>query len=83
MIRHITPIRTKDSRAGPICNPGKNAIEAALYPDEEFQKDGYLYFCSKDPVKGELAFAKTDKEHQENVDKYSALWDEWDRNNAK
>ncbi|MFA5675524.1 MAG: endolytic transglycosylase MltG [Christensenellales bacterium] len=59
---------------GPVGNPGQKAIEAALYPDDEYIKEGYLYFCNKDPETGELAFAKTLKEHDKNVEKYSPLW---------
>lgn len=59
---------------GPVGNPGQKAIEAALYPDEEFIKEGYLFFCNKDPDTGELAFAKTLKEHEKNVELYSPLW---------
>ncbi|MBR2155689.1 MAG: endolytic transglycosylase MltG, partial [Clostridia bacterium] len=32
---------------GAIDNPGNNAIYAALYPDEEYMEDGYLYFVLK------------------------------------
>lgn len=63
---------------GPICNPSKAAIEAALYPDEDTIKDGYKYFCLKDPVTGELAFSKTLSEHNKNVSKYQGLWKEYD-----
>jgi UPF0755 protein len=59
---------------GPIANPGQKAIEAALYPDEEFMNEGYLYFCNKDPESGDLAFAKDLKEHEANVAMYSPLW---------
>jgi UPF0755 protein len=59
---------------GPIANPGQKAIEAALYPDEDFMSEGYLYFCNKDPKTGDLAFAKTLKEHEANVAEYSPLW---------
>lgn len=64
---------------GPICSPGKDAIEAALYPDEEYLKEGYLFFCLGDPKTGELYFAKTNAEHEENVAKYEALWEEYDK----
>lgn len=60
---------------GPITNPGKAAIEAALEPDETFLNEGYLYFCLMDPKTGELAYAKTLEEHQANVAKYSPLWE--------
>ena len=61
---------------GPIGNPGKKAIEAALYPDETFIEEGYLYFCTKDPndENKELAFAKTYEEHQKNVETYRKYW---------
>ncbi len=64
--------------AGPISNPGKQAIEAALYPDEDYLADGYYFFCSKDPESGELAFAKTYSEHEKNVAMYEDLWAAYD-----
>lgn len=51
---------------GPVANPGKKAIEAALYPDEEYLEDGYLYFCNVDDKSGDLVFAKTLKQHNKN-----------------
>ncbi|MEZ4357611.1 MAG: endolytic transglycosylase MltG [Eubacteriales bacterium] len=68
---------------GAICNPGKSAIEAALYPDETYLKEKYLYFCTADPSTGELVFAKTLKEHQENTAKYKDLWIEYDNSNEE
>ena len=62
----------------PISNPGKQAIEAALYPDEEYMNQGYYFFCSKDPASGELAFAKTYAEHEANVAQYEDLWEAYD-----
>ncbi len=59
---------------GPIANPGQKAVEAALYPDEEFLSESFLYFCNKDPKTGDLAFAKTLEEHNANVAEYSPLW---------
>lgn len=59
---------------GPIANPGQKAIDAALYPDEEFRTEKYLYFCNKDPKTGDLAFAKDLDEHNANVAMYSPLW---------
>ncbi len=64
---------------GPICNPGKLAIEAALWPDETYLEEGMLYFCLKDPESGELIFAKTLQEHNKNVAKYRPLWEEYDK----
>ena len=60
---------------GPVCNPGKAAIEAALYPNEQFLADGYLFFCNQNPKEtSELIFAKTYEEHQQNVEKYQQYW---------
>jgi len=60
---------------GPVCNPGKAAIEAALYPNEDFLEEGYLYFCNQNPAEtSELVFAKTYEEHQANVQKYQQYW---------
>jgi UPF0755 protein len=64
----------------PISNPGRQAIEAALYPDEEYLGEGYYFFCSQDPENGELAFARTNEEHEANVAKYEQLWEVYDRN---
>ena len=63
---------------GPICSPSQNAITAALYPDETFIAEKYLYFCSKDPNTGELHFSKTLAEHEEAVKIYAPLWKQFD-----
>jgi len=49
---------------GPICNPGKESLEAALWPDE----DSYLYFVSKND--GSHHFSRSFKEHQLAVRKF-------------
>lgn len=49
---------------GPICSPGIDAINAALYPD----KHDYLYFVSKGD--GSHAFSKTLAEHNAAIAKY-------------
>ena len=60
---------------GPISNPGAAAIKAALYPDETYLEEGYLYFCNANPKETRaLVFAKTYEEHQENVEKYRQYW---------
>ena len=46
---------------GPICNPGTEAIYAALYPE----KTSYYYFYTK--RNGETVYAKTFEEHQRYV----------------
>ena len=66
--------RFKGLPAGPIANPGLAAIEAALYPFEEFLEEGYLYFCLMDSQTGALVFARTLEEHQANVEKYKPYW---------
>ncbi|MDD3410707.1 MAG: endolytic transglycosylase MltG [Eubacteriales bacterium] len=63
---------------GPICNPSADAIQAALYPDETFIAEKYLYFCSKNPDTGELYFSKTLKEHEDAVAIYAPLWKAYD-----
>jgi len=49
---------------GPINNPGKDAVEAALYPEEH---DYYFFVASG---KGDHVFAKTNAQHNLNVEKY-------------
>ncbi|MBR3383301.1 MAG: endolytic transglycosylase MltG [Clostridia bacterium] len=60
--------------AGPISNPGVAAIEAVLFPNEQFMEEGYLYFCLMDSNTGALVFAKTAEEHAANVEKYRPFW---------
>lgn len=55
---------------GPIANPGKAAIEAALYPDEEYMEQGYYYFVLKSADSSELVFAVTAEEHEKNKEAY-------------
>ena len=60
---------------GPICNPGAAAIIAALYPNEEYLEEGYLFFCNANPKETRsLIFSKTYEEHMENVEKYRQYW---------
>ena len=67
---------------GPICAPSQQAIEAALYPDEEFLRDEYLFFTTKDPTSGELEFSITYSEHEAAVEKYRPLWEAYDAQNG-
>lgn len=48
---------------GPICNPGLDAIEAALSPADT----NYYYFCHD--AKGKAYYAKTNTQHQANLKK--------------
>ncbi|MBE5803802.1 MAG: endolytic transglycosylase MltG [Clostridiales bacterium] len=64
---------------GPICAPSVEAINAALFPDETYVAENYLYFCAKDPESGELYFSRTLKEHEQAVAIYAPLWKEYDQ----
>lgn len=64
---------------GPVCSPSKAAITAALYPDDEFVTEQYLYFCSTSPEEGTLQFSKTLEEHEKAVALYRPLWEAYDR----
>ena len=46
---------------GPICSPGADAIEAALYPAQS----GYYYFISD--TEGNFLYAATLDEHNQNI----------------
>ncbi len=70
--------RHKGLPVGPICSPSPGALEAALFPDEEFMQQGFMYFCSKDPDTGELHFSKTLAEHEQAVSLYAPLWAAYD-----
>ncbi len=60
---------------GPISNPGAAAIYAALYPNEQYLEEGYLYFCNANPNETRaLVFSKTYEEHEANVEKYKQYW---------
>lgn len=54
---------------GPICNPGKSSIEAALFPEH----NDYLYFVLKDAETGEHVFTKTLEEHNIEKAKYKDI----------
>ena len=75
----VSPYNTYKNRGlpvGPICNPGRAAIEAALYPSEEYLSEGYLYFCNINPKQtNRLVFSKTYEEHHKNVVQYSPFWE--------
>ncbi len=53
--------------AGPISNPGIDAIQAALYPDQEYLDGGYYFFVTD--KNGQYYYAKTKSEHDANVSK--------------
>ena len=55
---------------GPICMPGTDAIQAALYPEPN---SNYLYFCADG--NGGTLFAVTLSEHENNVAIFQANWE--------
>ncbi len=78
----VSPYNTYTNKGlplGPVCNPSPEAINAALYPDESYIAEKYLYFCSKDPNTGELYFSKTLDEHNRAVEIYAPLWKAYDQ----
>jgi len=64
---------------GPICNPSMDAVVAALYPDEQYVAQKYLYFCSAEPESGRLVFSKTLEEHNNAVLYYRHDWEKYDK----
>ena len=64
---------------GPVCNPSAAAIHAALYPDETYVAENYLYFCAKNPESGDLYFSRTLAEHEQAVAIYAPLWKQYDQ----
>ena len=56
---------------GPIGNPGLASLRAAARP----ARTGYLYFVVKPGGDGAHAFARTDAEHQRNVERYNSARD--------
>lgn len=54
--------------AGPISNPGKNSLNAAVHPTQ----GDYLYFVAVNPATGETKFASDDKGHKANVAEFQA-----------
>lgn len=51
---------------GPICNPGKRAILAAVSPEA----NDYIYMVAKGDGSGAHYFARSEREHINNVNKY-------------
>ncbi len=51
---------------GPICSPGRRALEAVLRPE----RHDFVYFVAKRQGRGRHAFAKTLAEHRDNIERY-------------
>jgi UPF0755 protein len=60
---------------GPIANPGEKAITAALNPDEQTMKDGYLFFYVTEPETGKVEFYKTNADFEDGIAKAKPAWD--------
>lgn len=58
---------------GPICMPGLDAIQAALYPEPNCN---FYYFCATGD--GGTAYAVTYEEHEANVEMYQDIWEQQD-----
>ncbi len=65
-IKHFTEsydtYKCKGLPAGPICNPGLDAINAVLNPE----KTEYFFFCNNLDT-GKAYYAKTNEEHEKNL----------------
>lgn len=69
MILAYDTYKTPGLPPGPICNPGLEAIKAALYPNDT----PYYYFCAgTDPETGEksVRYAENYEQHLANMDYY-------------
>lgn len=60
--------RSEGLPPGPICNPGIEAISAALYPDTSDEARAYMFFSADG--KGHNVFANDVAGHQANIEKY-------------
>jgi len=66
---------------GPICNPGINAIMGVLQPDQTYRSGNYLFFTLTDPNTGELAYSQTAEQHEQIVQQWRPVWEEYDAQN--
>lgn len=64
-VNRYNTYRIRGLPPGPICNPGRKSLHAALHPDLEA---GHLYYVAKGD--GSHYFSKTYKEHRRAVRKY-------------
>lgn len=67
-LRMDTPYNTRINKGlvpTAICNPGLASLMGAIYPEES---DHWFYLTT--PETGEVIYANTDDEHEENKDKY-------------
>lgn len=72
VLAYYDTYRVSGLPAGPISNPGAAAIQAALYPDEEYIRAGYFFFVTGHPngnYPGQYFYSKTAYEHEQNVAK--------------
>ena len=64
-VNRYNTYRLRGLPPGPICNPGRKSLQAALHPELD---PGYLYYVAKGD--GSHYFSKTYKEHRKAVRKY-------------
>jgi len=55
---------------GPICNPGRDALRAALHPSRRGPLSESLYFVARQDGTGEHKFSRTLQEHNQAVRRY-------------
>ncbi len=55
---------------GPISNPGRRSLEAALNPDKSAEARKYLFFVARRDGSGSHYFTSTYKEHVKAIDKF-------------
>jgi len=72
---HYNTYRYAGLPAGPISNPGEDALKAVLHPTA----GPWLYFVTVNPNTGDTRFATTPAEHQANV----LLFQQWLRTHSK
>ncbi len=61
--------------AGAICNPGMDAIQAALKPSTDDGASSWLYFCHAED--GTAYYASTSWEHEENLIEAGLVESDW------
>lgn len=75
-----SPFNTYENKTlppGPISNPGKKSIQAAVNPKET----EFMFFYAR--VSGEVLFSKTNEKHNQVVNKYRDEWDEYFKKQSK
>lgn len=77
VVSDYNPYTNKGLPPGPICSPGKAAIEAALYPADT----DYLYFVATDKLDGTNVFSKTYEEFLKDKKAFDKAYKEYIKKN--